>query len=48
MLCINMRTDSMNQFIDFRFVDRFKMIIDITINFKFFHFILQILLNSDL
>ncbi len=26
----------------------FKMIIDVTIKFKFFHFILQISLDSDL
>ncbi len=40
-----MRTDSMNWFTDFEFVVRFKMIIDI--DFKFFHFILQILLDSS-
>ncbi len=38
-----MKTDSMNQFTDFESVVRFKMIIDI--NFKFFHFILQISLD---
>jgi hypothetical protein len=38
----------MNQFTDFEFIDRFKMIIDVMIDFKFFHFILQISLDSDL
>jgi len=38
----------MNQFTDFEFINRFKMIIDVMINFRFFRFILQILLNSDL
>jgi len=38
----------MNQFTDFEFVNHFKIIIDITVNFKFFHFISQILLSSDL
>ncbi len=40
-----MRADSMNQFTDFEFVVRFKMIIDI--DFKFFHFISQISLNLN-
>ncbi len=40
-----MKADSMNWFTDFEFVVRFKMIIDI--NFKFFHFILQISLDSS-
>jgi len=35
----------MNQFTDFKFVVRFKMIIDI--EFKFFHFILQISLDLN-
>jgi len=38
----------MNRFTNFKFVDCFKMIINIIINFKFFHFILQISLDSDL
>ncbi len=46
MLCFRMRADSMNQFTDFEFVVRFKMIIDI--DFKFFRFILQISLDSSL
>ncbi len=41
-------TDSMNRFTDFWFVSLFKMIVDVTIKFKFFHFILQISLDSDL
>ncbi len=44
MLIFN-KTDSMNQFTDFEFVIHFKMIIDI--NFKFFHFILQISLDLN-
>ncbi len=43
VLCFRMRADSMNQFTDFEFVVRFKMIVDI--DFKFFHFISQILLD---
>ena len=46
VLCFRMRADLMNRFTDFKFVVRFKMIIDI--DFKFFHFILQISLNSSL
>jgi len=46
VLCFRMRADSMNQFTDFEFVVRFKMIIDI--DFKFFRFILQISLDSSL
>ncbi len=42
------RTDSMNRFTDFWFVSLFKMIVDVTIKFKFFRFILQISLDSDL
>ncbi len=38
----------MNLFTDFWFKDFFKMIIDVTIEFKFFHFILQILFDSNL
>jgi len=38
----------MNRFTDFEFVDCFKMIIDVMIDFTFFHFILQISFNSDL
>ncbi len=43
-----MRTDSMNWFTSFWFVSRFKMIVNVIIEFKFFHFILQISLDSDL
>jgi len=46
--CFNLKTELLSEFIDFRFVDCFKMIIDVTIDFKFFHFILQILFNSNL
>ncbi len=38
----------MNWFTSFSFVSRFKMIDNVIIKFKFFHFILQILLDSDL
>ncbi len=54
MLCFHLSTDSMNQtdsmnrFTDFWFMNLFKIIIDVTIEFKFFCFILQILLDSDL
>ena len=54
MLCFAIRADSMNRvnsmnlFTDFWFMSRFKMIIDVTIKFKFFHFISQISLDSDL
>ncbi len=54
MLCFAMRADSMNWadlmnlFTDFWFMNLFKMIIDVTIEFKFFRFISQILFNSDL
>ncbi len=48
MLCFAMRADSMNLFIDFWFMNLFKMIVDITIKFNFFCFILQILFNSNL
>ncbi len=41
-------TDSINWFTDFKFVNRFKMIIDVIIDFKFFHFISKISLDSDL
>ncbi len=43
-----MKADSMNLFTDFWFMNLFKMIVDVTIEFKFFHFILQILFDSDL
>ncbi len=43
-----MKADSMNLFTDFWFESLFKMIVDVTIEFKFFHFILQILFDSDL
>jgi len=46
VLCFRMKADSMNQFTDFEFVVRFKMIIDI--DFKFFCFISQILLDLSL
>ncbi len=42
------RTDSMNLFTDFWFMSLFKIIIDVTIEFKFFRFISQISLDSDL
>ncbi len=42
------RADLMNLFTDFWFMNLFKMIIDVTIEFKFFYFILQILFNSNL
>ncbi len=48
MLCFAMRADSMNLFTDFWFMSFFKMIIDVTIKFKFFYFILQISFDSDL
>ncbi len=48
MLYFHLSTDSMNQFIDFWFMSIFKMIINVTIKFKFFCFILQILLDSNL
>ena len=38
----------MNWFTSFWFVSRFKMIVNVIIKFKFFHFILQISLDSDL
>ena len=40
-----MKADSMKWFTDFKFVVRFKIIIDM--NFKFFHFISQISLDSS-
>ncbi len=43
-----MRTDSMNLFTDFWFESLFKMIVDVTIKFKFFRFILQVSFDSDL
>ncbi len=43
-----MNTDSMNWFTSFEFMSRFKMIVNVIIEFKFFHFILQISFNSDL
>ena len=48
ILCFAMRADSMNLFTNFWFMNLFKMIVDVTIKFKFFYFILQILFNSDL
>ena len=45
VLCFHMRADSMNWFTGFKFVVRFKMIINI--DFKFFHFISQISLDSS-
>ena len=48
VLCFAMRTDSMNLFTDFWFEDLFKIIIDVTIKFKFFCFISQILFDSNL
>ena len=43
-----MKADSMNLFTDFWFRSLFKMIINVIIKFKFFHFILQILFDSNL
>ncbi len=43
-----MKADSMNLFTDFWFKSLFKMIIDVTIEFKFFCFISQVLFDSDL
>ena len=48
VLCFAMKADSMNLFTDFWFMSFFKMIVDVTIKFKFFRFILQISLDSDL
>ena len=54
VLCFHMntgsmnRTDSMNWFTSFWFMSRFRMIVDVFIEFKFFRFILQISLVSDL
>ena len=54
VLCFHINTDSinwtnsMNWFTSFEFVSRFKMIVNVIIEFKFFCFILQISLNSDL
>ncbi len=40
--------DSMNLFTDFWFMSLFKMIVDVTIEFKFFCFISQISFDSNL
>jgi hypothetical protein len=54
VLCFYMSTDSMNWtdlmnwFTSFKFVSRFKMIVNVIIKFKFFRFISQISLDSDL
>ncbi len=48
VLCFAMKADSMNLFTDFWFMSLFKMIINVTIKFKFFCFILQISLDSNL
>ncbi len=48
VLCFAMRADLMNLFTDFWFESLFKMIVDVTIEFKFFRFILQISFDSDL
>jgi len=48
VLCFAMRADSMNLFTDFWFENLFKMIVDVTIEFKFFHFISQVSFDSDL
>jgi len=48
VLCFTMKADSMNLFTDFWFMNLFKMIVDVTIKFKFFHFILQISLDLNL
>jgi len=43
-----MKSKVLSDFINFKIIDRFNMIIDLMIDFKFFHFILQISLSSDL
>ncbi len=43
-----MKADSMNLFTDFWLKNLFKMIVDVTIEFKFFCFILQVSFDSDL
>ncbi len=43
-----MKAGSMNLFTDFWFENLFKMIIDVTIKFKFFCFILQVSFDSNL
>ncbi len=43
-----MRADSMNLFTDFWFMSLFKMIVDVTIEFKFFRSLSQISFDSDL
>ncbi len=43
-----MKADSINLFTDFWFMSLFKMIVDVTIKFKFFCFILQISFDSNL
>ncbi len=48
VLYFAMKADSMNLFTDFWFMNFFKMIVDVTIEFKFFCFILQISFDSDL
>ncbi len=48
VLCFAIKTDSMNLFTDFWFKSFFKMIVDVTIRFKFFCFILQVSFDSDL
>ena len=54
VLCFHISTDSMNWtdsinwFTSFKFVSRFKMIVNVIIEFKFFRFISQILLDSNL
>ncbi len=54
MLCFAMKADSMNRadsmnlFTDFWFMSLFKMIVDVTIKFKFFCFISQISFDSGL
>ncbi len=42
------RVSSMNLFTDFWFMNLFKMIVDVTIKFKFFCFISQTSFDSDL
>ena len=48
VLCFAMKADSMNLFTDFWFMNLFKIIVDVTIEFKFFHFLSQISFDSDL
>jgi len=48
LLSYEYRFNELNRFTSFWFMSRFKMIVNVIIKFKFFHFILQISLDSDL